>query len=158
MIHIKAAVCRWWSLGELLMENLMPSAAANPNPAKDESPDRFWIIHLDLAREPGHPEGSALDRYTLVLPLGADHRIDRRCCGDFPDLCRVAHSAEDGEILRGLVRLETDGSWTFDYGDAVESAESGFRFSQQIFEPGEYVSIQRNGDEHTYVVVSLQPA
>ena len=66
----------------------------------------FKIIHLDLAREPGHPQGSALDRYTLILPLDDDGRIDPDYCQSFPDLCRVAHVSIGGGVHRGLVKHE----------------------------------------------------
>lgn len=119
---------------------------------------QLHIIHLDLAREPGHPEGSVRDRYTLVLPLKTDGRIDEAYCRGVPDLCTVARLSEDGGIKRGLIRREPDKTWVFDYGDAVEGAETGFRFSQEHFTPGEYVSIERDGVQHPYRVISLQPA
>lgn len=119
--------------------------------------DVFRIIHLDLAREPGHPEGSAQDRYTLVLPLDKDGRIDPDYCRSFPDLCRVAHASIPGGVHRGLIRRETDGTWLFDYGDADSSDEAGFRFSDERFAPGEYVSVIRDGKAHPYKVISLQP-
>lgn len=124
-----------------------------------ESPahDVFKIIHLDLAREPGHPEGSVQDRYTLVLPLDEEGYIDADCCRSFPDLCRVAHASFRGGVHRGMVRCESDGTWRFDYGDADAEDEAGFRFSQERFTPGEYVSVVRGGQSHPYKVISLQP-
>ena len=120
--------------------------------------DVFKIIHLDLAREPGHPEGSAEDRYTLVLPLDQDGRIDPDYCRKFPDLCQVAHASFHGGVHRGLVTRDSDGSWAFDYGDADTEDEAGFRFSDECFIPGEYVSVIREGQAHPYKVVSLHPS
>jgi hypothetical protein len=117
----------------------------------------FKIVHLDLAREPGHPEGSAQDRYTLVLPLDEDGRIDPGYCQSFPDLCRVTHVSIQGGVHRGLIRHEPDGAWSFDYGDADAEDEAGFRFSDERFTPGEYVSVIREGQAHPYKVISLQP-
>jgi len=117
----------------------------------------FKIIHLDLAREPGHPEGSTEDRYTLVLPLNAESYIDPDYCRSFPDLCRVTHVSFAGGVHRGLVRRDSDGTWTFDYGDADPEDEVGFRFSHERFTPGEYVSVIRDGEAHPYKVISLQP-
>jgi hypothetical protein len=117
----------------------------------------FKIIHLDLAREPGHPEGSVEDRYTLVLPLDQEGRIDTDYCRSFPDLCRVAHVSFQGGVHRGMVRRESDGTWAFDYGDADSEDEAGFRFSHERFAPGEYVSVIRHGQAHPYKVISLQP-
>jgi hypothetical protein len=117
----------------------------------------FKIIHLDLAREPGHPQGSAEDRYTLVLPLDQEGYIDTDYSRSFPDLCRVAHASFRGGVHRGLVRCESDGTWAFDYGDADAEEEAGFRFSHERFAPGEYVSVIRDGQAHPYKVISLQP-
>jgi hypothetical protein len=117
----------------------------------------FKIIHLDLAREPGHPQGSAEDRYTLVLPLDEEGYIDPDYCRSFPDLCRVAHASLRDGVHRGLVRREEDGTWTFDYGDADSQDEAGFRFSHERFTPGEYVSVIRHGQAHPYKVISIQP-
>ena len=126
-------------------------------PLRAPAPANFHVIHLDLAREPGHPEGSVRDRYTLVLPLEADGRIDQDYCHRFPDLCTVVRLSEDGGVRRGLIRREADKTWVFDYGDAVEGDETGFRFGQERFTPGEYVSIERDGVQHPYRVISLQP-
>ena len=45
------------------------------SPAEPDIPDHFQVVHLDLAEEPGRPDGAASDRYTLLLPLGPDGRI-----------------------------------------------------------------------------------
>jgi hypothetical protein len=120
-------------------------------------PEHFHVVHLDLAREPGHPDGSALDRYTLLLPLAADGRIIESEARAHPDDCRVSHASGQADIKRGLIRRDSDGAWIFDFGDAEGEPEVGFRFSQERFSPGEYISIQRGKDQHTYRVVSLQP-
>jgi len=125
-------------------------------PTPDTAPDVFQIVHLDLAREPGHPEGSTEDRYTLVLPLNQEGRIDEGYCRDFPALCRVTHASLDGGVHRGLLRREGDGTWAFDYGDADNTSETGFRFGEERFAPGEYVSVIRDGQAHPYRVVSLR--
>ena len=116
----------------------------------------FQVIHLSLAREAGHPEGSTRDYYTLVLPLDAEGRIDAADCKACPDLCAVSRVSEDGGIKRGLIRREGQ-TWVFDYGDAVEEQDTGFRFDDERFVPGEYVSVQRDGLQHPYRVISLRP-
>lgn len=116
----------------------------------------FHVIHLDLAREPGHPQGSTHDYYTLVLPLHADGRIDAAECKAYPDLCAVTRVSEDSGVKRGLIRREGQ-TWVFDYGDAVEEQDTGFRFDDERFVPGEYVSVQRDGRQHPYRVISLRP-
>jgi hypothetical protein len=119
---------------------------------------RFYVVRLDLAREPGHPAGSARDRYTLVLPLGEDGRIVGDTAKAHPELCRVSHADESGELRHGRMRLDEDGAWTLEFDEPGEAPEVGFRFGQEQFQPGEYVSILRDDEEHTYRVVSLIPA
>ena len=41
--------------------------------------------------------------------------------------------------------------------DLVPEDEAGFRFSDERFAPGEYVSVIRDGKAHPYRVISLQP-
>jgi hypothetical protein len=120
-------------------------------------PDHFCVVHLDLAREAGHPNGSVNDRYTLVLPLGPDGRILEAAAKRHPDFCRVSRAGEDGDIIRGLMRPGSGAGWSFDFDGETDEPELGFRFSEERFVPGEYVSIVRGGDEHTYRVISLQP-
>lgn len=117
-------------------------------------PSGFRLIHLELAREAGHPAGSARDGYTLVLPVRPDGHIDEDVAHAHADACRVARIAGGETELSGLIRRESGGRWVFDYG--VEH-ENPFRLSQERLEPGEYVSIRRGEDEHTYRVISLQP-
>lgn len=68
----------------------------------------------------------------------------------------MAHVSIRGGVHRGLVRCEQDGTWMFDYGDADTGDEAGFRFSDERFAPGEYVSVIRDGQAHPYKVISLQ--
>ena len=120
-------------------------------------PDTFHVVHLDLAREPGHPEGSVLDRYTLMLPLTLDGRVDADEARAYPEYCRVSRALGQDALKRGQIHRDDGGAWVFDFGDAEGEPEVAFRLAQERFEPVEYVSIQRAGEQHSYRVVSLQP-
>ncbi len=117
-------------------------------------PGGFRLIHLDLARERGHPEGSARDGYVLVLPLLPDGRIDEAVAHAHAEALRVGRVVGGEPVMSGTIRREPGGRWVFDYGVEVETP---FRLSQERLQPGEYVSIRRGEDEHTYRVISLQP-
>lgn len=120
-------------------------------------PKSFFIVHMNLAREPSHPEGSASDSYSAVLPLRDDGRLDEQVWRAHPDLCRVSHMDAHGVMRTGaLIRVSGEGAWLFDFGQGSEP-ESGFRFESEHFRPGEYVSVIRDGEEHTYRIVSLRP-
>lgn len=123
------------------------------SPADSDIPDHFQVVHLDRAREPGHPPGSAQDRYTLLLPLGPDGRILEAQARRHPDYCRVSRTGPDGGVVRGLMRPGPNRNWRFDFGEAEES---GVRFAEERFSPGDLVTVLRGEGVHTYQVVSLQ--
>ena len=123
-------------------------------PADADIPDHFQVVHLDLAREPGHADGSAGDRYTLLLPLGEDGRILEAQARRHPDYCRVSRMDPQGGVMRGLMRPGPGRNWRFDFG---ETEEAGFRFGEERFIPGEHVTVLRDKRQHTYKVIGLQP-
>jgi hypothetical protein len=123
------------------------------SPADRDIPEHFQVVHLDLAREPDQAPGSAQDRYTLLLPLGPDGRILEAEARRHPGYCRVSRMAPDGGIVRGLMRPGPDRDWRFDFG---ETEESGFRFGEERFAPGQHVTVLRGRDLYTYEVIVLQ--
>jgi hypothetical protein len=116
-------------------------------------PDHFQVVHLDRVREPGQPHAAG-DRYTLLLPLGSDGRILQAEAHSHPLYCRVSRTDPSGGVLRGLMRPGPDLSWRLDFG---EDEETGFRFAEERFSPGQYVTVLRDGDPQTYQVISRQP-
>ena len=49
--------------------------------------------------------------------------------------------------------------WVFDYDPKrVDDDEAGYRFGAHTFAPGEYVTISNQDEEHTFRVVSVEPA
>lgn len=136
----------------------MPRAHANPElpPILNTSlPPSFRQIRLDLAREPGHPEGAHAIAYVLVAPLAADGRIDPAQWQVHREACRVVR-LRPGEQTTGHLIHRPGGTWAFHYG--AESAlpdESGHHFADERFAPGEYVAIRDGGVLHTFRVVSV---
>lgn len=127
----------------------MAMSAADP-----DIPDHFQVVHLDLTSESGHPDGPDGERYTLLLPLGADGRILEAQARRHPDYCRVSRMDSGGGVLHGLMRPASDHSWRLEFGEAEET---GFHFARERFSPGQYVTVLRDGAPHTYRVVSRQP-
>jgi len=122
--------------------------------ADPEIPDHFQVVHLDGVHEPAHPQRSAGDRYTLLLPLGTDDRILEAEAHRHPHYCRVSRTDPGGGVLRGLMRPGPGLSWRLDFGKAEET---GYRFAEERFSPGQHVTVLREGDPHTFRVVSRQP-
>lgn len=120
-------------------------------------PRSFRKIRLELAREKGHPAGSASHGYIIVAPLDRDRRFDLAAWREHRDACRVVRfrPGEDDDI--GHLVHRPGGSWAFRYdirGD--EDDETGYHFQDEHFEIGEYVSIREADMTHTYRVVSVE--
>jgi hypothetical protein len=119
---------------------------------------KLYRIELELAREPGHPEGDRNHSYRLFLPLTADGHIDAAGFRDMPDWCRVVRIRPGEDEARGRIQRGPGGRWLFDYSDAsTQDDEVGFRLSEERFVPGEYVSIREDdGKTHVFRIVSVR--
>ena len=93
-------------------------------------------IVLQLARNPGLPNGDAGQGYTLVAPLDTSGQIDLEAWRAHRDACHVFHYDEDDE------------------GDD----ESGYRLGDHVFKEGEYVTIASHGETPlTYKITDISP-
>lgn len=115
-------------------------------------------VRLELAREPGHPHGSADVGYDLVLPLDADLRIDAEACRADAGRWRVRRFRQGQTDKVGQLKETAPGAWIFDFEPGEADDEAGFRLSEEQFTPGEYVSISTPaGLQRTFRVVACQP-
>jgi hypothetical protein len=121
-------------------------------------PKTLRKIRLELAREPGRPQGSAQDGYEFLVPLQPDGRIDAEAWSANADRCRVRRFRTREADQIGRLARDPDGQWFFDYdAETDEDDEPGFRFGDEQFVIGEYVSIEDSGRMHTYRVVAVDP-
>lgn len=115
-------------------------------------------IHLELARDPAHPAGSARHRYEFLAPIDKDGRIVAEAWRHLRDRCRVKRVAGDDPVEVGHLVHKPGGSWAFHYdihGDPAHD-ESGYRFDAHKFVPGEYVSIkEQDGALRTFLVKAV---
>ena len=121
-------------------------------------PRSFRQIRLELAREPGHPAGSAADGYTIIAPLDANKKIDAKVWQANREACRVVRFRHNEEYDLGHLVHRPGGSWAFHYdikGD--EDDEAGYHLENERFELGEYVSIREDDGLHTFRVTSVLP-
>ena len=131
------------------------SAAKHPHPVLPRS---FRRIRLELAREPGHPAGSAQIGYEFVAPLTAEDHIDAEAWKQHRAYCGVVRFRPGEEHEHGHLIRRPGGSWAFHYdvsGD--EDDEAGYRFDAERFVVGEYVSIREDDGLHTFRVISVEP-
>jgi hypothetical protein len=124
-----------------------------------QHPKEFRHIRLELAREPGHPEGSRNTGYELVAPLDSDARLLPEIWRKYRESCTVRRFHEGEEDLDGRLARKPGGAWYFDYDTSrAGDDEPGYRLGAERFVPGEYVSIgDGHGRMHTYRVVSVRP-
>jgi len=127
-----------------------------PSAAQDFPPS-FRHVRLELARETDHPGGDTRFGYDLLLPLDDEARIDPALWKSHQAACRVRHFQQGLPDLIGRLRRKPGGTWYFDYHDGPEDDEIGFHFDQERFVPGEYVSIRRGSETHTYQVRKVGP-
>lgn len=122
-------------------------------------PNGFRRFRLELAREPNFPAGNPRDGYEFAGPLAPDGRIDAETWRKHRHHSHVRRFRDDSEQRLGLVARKPGGPWFFDYeprNDADD--EVGFRFGEEVFVPGEYVSVRNDDDEvHVYRVVTVEP-
>jgi hypothetical protein len=120
-------------------------------------PRDFRRIRLELAREPGHAAGSSRDGYELIAPLDRHSRIDATLWRAHREACRVTRfRAHEDEEIGHLVHKQ-GGTWAFHYDVAGQDEdETGYRFQDERFVVGEYLSVREDDNQHTYRVVSVE--
>lgn len=116
-------------------------------------PSSFRQIRIELAREQGHPAGSHDIAYLLLAPLDDDCYIDADMWRQHREACRVARLRPGEAPLHGHLVHRRGGSWAFEYSDIPD--EVGYRFNEERFVPGEYVSVTEDGGTHPFRVVSV---
>jgi hypothetical protein len=122
-----------------------------------KKPENLRHVRLELARESGHPDGDTGHGYDLVLPLGDDGRIDVPGFRAHKDLCRVRRFRPGEDDTIGKLVHGPGGRWSFDYDPQSDSDdEAGFRFGDERFAQGEYISVREDdGQDHTFVVTQV---
>ena len=111
-------------------------------------------IRLELARHHDHPNGSSAHGYDFIAPLDRDGHLDAAEWRRERARCRVKRFwAGDAEEIGHLVHKRSR-AWAFDYNpNASDDDETGFKFDQHRFVPGEYVSItEHDGQQRTFQI------
>lgn len=121
-------------------------------------PNTMRRVRLELARDHDHPVGSRLHGYDFIAPLDDSGRIVVDDWKKVRDRCRVKRfwAGEPDEV--GHIVRKPGGSWAFHYDihGSPDSDESGYRFGEHAFVPGEYVSIkEHDGVLRTFKVMSV---
>lgn len=115
-------------------------------------------VRLELARDHDHPTGSRQYGYDFIAPIDDDGHIIVDDWHKTRERCRVKRFAPGEPDEIGHVVRRPGGSWAFHYDvhGKGETDESGYRFAQHSFKPGEYVSIkEHDGILRTFKVMSV---
>lgn len=115
-------------------------------------------IRLELARDHDFPNGSREHGYEFTAPLAEDGKIDPAAWKQNRDNCRVRRFWGHDEDEVGHLIRKPGGAWAFHYdilGDPDDD-ETGYRFGEESFVLGEYVSINEHDDTtRTFRVTSV---
>jgi hypothetical protein len=115
-------------------------------------------IRLELARDHDHPEGARNYGYEFTAPLTAEGKIDAEAWHKLRERCRVRRFRPGEADDVGHVVRKPGGAWAFHYDikSDEEDDESGYRFGDHMFRPGEYVSIREEDETlRTFRVVRV---
>lgn len=118
-------------------------------------PDGFQRIRLEQAREPKHPAGNSRGGYEFAVPPALNGRIDAEAWRKHRDHSRVRRFCDDGQSgwAGSRASLAVDHESGNDADDEV-----GFRFGEEVFVLGVYVSVRNAEDEiHVYHVSRSYP-
>jgi hypothetical protein len=136
----------------------MADTKSNTNTGKVALPRAFRLIRLELAREAKYPTGNPAFGYRIVAPLDQDGRIDAGLWKQHRDACRVVRFRPDEDDEVGHLVHKGEAGWTFHYDiRGGDDDEAGYRFGDERFAVGEYVSIRDDDDElHTFKIMSVE--
>jgi hypothetical protein len=115
-------------------------------------------IRLEMARNPGFPQGSALRGYEFTAPLTEDGRIDAEAWRSpgVRSKCRVrrfwaAEPEQEGELIHTRRR-----AWAFSYAPGEDDDEAFAKLDRHELKVGEYVTIREpDGRSFTFRIVEI---
>lgn len=121
-------------------------------------------ITLHLARSKEFPEGSSRHGYEITAPLDESGHLDQVEWREKRLQCRVRRFWPGEPDRQGVLVHRAGGAdgatWMIDYDlDRATDDEAGYRLGKHRFVPGEYVTIQDEGEKlHTFQVVAVKSA
>ena len=116
----------------------------------------FRSVRLLLAREKGHPGGEQDVGYDILVPLDNKGHLIPEEWKSHQEFCRIRQFGHAQQDRIGRLRRKPGGQWYFDYAEGDSDDEIGFRFADERFVIGEYVSVKSGGVEHTYQIARVE--
>ncbi len=118
----------------------------------------LYHVHMSLARNEEHPNGSPAHGYDLVVPLDAEMKLDPEAWKTHAKECTVRRFWQDEPDQKGLLRHIGRG-WVIDYDMTTpEGDEPFFKLDRDEFKSGEYLSVmEQDGEMQTFRIVTVEP-
>ena len=118
----------------------------------------LMTIRLELARQPGFPEGSQAHGYEFVAPLTADGHLDAAHWRENAKACTVRRFWGQEAEQHGR-RVHHGRNWAFDYDFADDDDdEPVFKLDRHAISEGEYLSVtEHDGRQMTFRIASVRP-
>ncbi|MDO8838692.1 MAG: hypothetical protein Q8J92_00390 [Parvibaculum sp.] len=118
----------------------------------------LYRVHMTLARNEDHPNGSPAHGYDLVVPLDASMKLDPVAWKEHAKECVVRRFWQGEPDEKGLLRHIGRG-WAIDYDlSTPEADEPFFKLDRHEFKSGEYLSVaERDGEMQTFRIVTVEP-
>jgi hypothetical protein len=112
-------------------------------------------VRLELARNPGFPEGAADCGYVIRAPLDKLGHIDLAEFHARPEACVVRRFWRDEDEQSGELIHNRHG-WAFSYGPGDADDEPLYRLDSHALRIGEYVTIREyDGPTYTFRVAQV---
>lgn len=113
---------------------------------------KLTTVRLELARNPGFPEGAADCGYELRVPLDGKGHIDLAAFREDPAACTVRRFWRGEDDQHGVLQHGRQG-WAFSYGPGDADDEPLFRLDSHVLRAGEYVTVREyDGPTYTFRV------
>lgn len=116
-------------------------------------------IRIQLARNPGHPDGDPACGYEFRAPLDAGGRLDAEAFRRDRKACTVRRFWKGEPDQTGELHHTRHGSWAFSYQPGEDDDEPLYRLETHRMAPGEYVTIREaDGETLTFRIESVVAA
>ena len=115
-------------------------------------------VRLELARNPGFPDGSIRHGYEFVAPLDKNSHLDAKDWEKNRKSCTVRRFWGEEDEENGML-VHGKAGWWFDYdSDDEEDDEPLFKLDRHTLKQGEYVSVtEHDGKLMAFKVVNARP-
>lgn len=113
-------------------------------------------IRLEMARNPGHPDGDSACGYEIRVPLDANGHIDVEAFRRDRKACTVRRFWRGEDEKLGELHHTRHGTWAFSYEPGEEDDEPLFRLDTHTLRQGEYVTVrEHDGEAVTFRIVRV---